>query len=197
MKKVRIDATGVDEEIRKRTRTRHIPEGEYLAKITGVTLETSQKDESSKYYRWAYLITEGKHKGTTVYGNASLKRDALWNLRNIIFAATGKNIAGRIVNFDADTIVGKVVGISVSDNEYTRDGTTRITSQVDTAFPKKEVNRADEDEEEDVEDEEDEDEEEEEEEEERPARKSSRKRRTRDDEDEEDEELEDVDLDEI
>jgi hypothetical protein len=203
MKKIKIDAREVDEEIRKRTRSKRIPEGEYVAKIHQVSLERT-KDETGRYLRWAFVITEGKHKGVTVWGNTSLKKDALWSLRNLIHAATGKNIAGKVAAFDPETLIGKKVGISVSDNEYTKDGNTKITSQFDSAFPKEEVNSADDDDEDDEEDEDEEEEEEEdeedEEEEEKPKKKkksSKKKKKDDDDEDEEDEELEDVDLDDI
>lgn len=198
MKKIKIDATDVDQDIRKRAKTKRIPEGEYEAKVHNVEL-LKTKDGTGRYLRWGFIITKGPHKGVTVWGNTSLKKDALWSLRNLIHAATGKNIAGKVATFDPESLIGKKVGISVTDNEYTKDGQTKITSQFDSAFPKEEVNATEEDEDEDEDDdeeEEDEDEEEEEEEEEKPKKKGKKKPKDEDEEDE-DEDLEEVDLDDI
>jgi hypothetical protein len=171
MAKIRIDASDVPQEVRKSGGRTHVPEGEYLVKITEGSVETTN-DGTGRYIRWTASIVEPKqYRGKPLRGITSLKKEALWSLRNLIHAATGKNIAGKVVNFDPETLYGKVVGASVSDNEYTKDGNTRVSSQIDSFFPKDEVNFA--------EAEETEEEEEEEEVE------------------EEDEELEDVDVDEL
>lgn len=197
-KKIRIDASDVSQEIRKGGGGRtHVPEGEYLVKVNNYEV-LKTKDESGRYIRWETTITApSDYKGKKLYGNTSLKKEALWSLRNLIHAAVGKNIAGRVVDFDPDTVVGKVVGASVSDNVYVKDGNERITSQIDSFFAKSEYEAADEEDDEDDEDDEEEEdeEEEEEEEEERPRRRTTAKRKSRSDED--DDELEDLDVDEI
>jgi hypothetical protein len=173
---MRIDFSGVDKEIRKdRGGSKHIPEGDYLAKIVDVESRKSEKS-GSRYLNWKFQITEGPHKGTILYGMTSLKENALWNLRNLINAATGKNVAGRAVNFDPNNVIGKVVGVAVEDNEYGEGEKKKLSSRVNTAFPKSEY-EADEDEEDEDEEEEDEDEDE--------------------DEDDDDEDLEDVEVDDI
>jgi len=172
---MKIDFSGVDKEIRKGGgRSKHIPEGDYLARIEDVESRKSERS-GSRYLNWRFKITQGEYKGTTLYGMTSLKESALWNLRNLINAATGKNVAGRSANFDPNNLIGKVVGISVEDNEYGEGENKKITSRVNTTFPPEEL---------EAESDEDEDEDEDEEEEE-------------DDEDEDDEDLEDVEVDDI
>jgi len=201
-KKIRIDAREVSKEIRRGGSGTHVPEGEYLVKLNDAEVKTT-KDESGRYIRWECIIVEPvKYKGKRLFGNTSLKKEALWSLRNLIHAAVGKNIAGRTVDFDPDTVIGKTVGASVSDNVYDDSkGNERITSQIDSFFPKGELNVADDDEEEDEdeetdeEDEEDEeeDDEEEDEEEEPPPRRRKKKKPAEDDDDD----LEDVDVEDI
>lgn len=159
--KMKVDFSGVDKEIRKGGGGgKHIPEGDYLVKIVDAELRTSEK-KGSRYISWKFQVVDGEHKGTTLFGTTSLKPEALWSLRNLIHAATGKNVAGKAVNFDPSNLFGKIVGATVEDNEYEKNGKTKITSQVSTCFPKDEYNKSDDEDE----DEEDEDEEEEEEEE--------------------------------
>lgn len=172
-KKIKVDFGGVDQEIKKGSgKSKHIPEGDYIGKIISGEVKQSERTGSS-YINWKFQVVKGPHKGVTLYGSTSLKPEALWSLRNLIHAATGKNVAGKAVSFDPENIYGKIVGLAVEDNEYTKNGTTKITSQVSTCFPKDEASKSEEDE-----DEEDTEEEE-------------------DDEEEEDEELEDVEVEDI
>ena len=60
-------------------------------------------------------------KGQILYGYTSLKKEALWSLRNLINAALGKNVAGRSVNFDPEQLEGKIVGAAVEDRETGED----------------------------------------------------------------------------
>ncbi len=154
-KKMRIDFGGVDKEIRRGGRAVRIPEGDYILKIIEATDETGERS-GAKYLRWTFQVAEGEHKGKKLRMNTSLKPDALWNLRNLIHAALGKNVAGKAVNFDPETLYGKIVGGAVEDNEFN----DRITSQVASVFPRDEATPAESDEEE-AEEEEDEEEEEE------------------------------------
>jgi uncharacterized cupredoxin-like copper-binding protein len=156
-KKMKIDFGGVDKEIRKGGGGgKRIPEGDYLLKILDSETKKSEKS-GSKYITWKVQVADGEHKGVTLYGNTSLKADALWSLRNLIHAATGKNVAGKVVNFEPENIYGKLVGGEVTDNEYSKNGKTKITSQVNVFFPKDELGDRDEDEEEDEDEETEED----------------------------------------
>lgn len=158
-KKMRIDFGGVDKEIRRGGRGVRIPEGDYVLKIVECSEETGERS-GAKYLRWTFQIAEGEHKGKRLRMNTSLKPDALWNLRNLIHAALGSNVAGKAVNFDPEKLYGKIVGGAVEDNEFN----DRITSQVASVFPREEANPVEEsDEEEEEEDVEEEEEDEDEE----------------------------------
>lgn len=175
-KKHKINFEGVDAEIRKHTeRAARVPEGDYIVKVVKGDFRENE-DTGSTGFNWrCQIVSPEKYKGKTVYGYTSLKTEALWNLRNLINAAMGKNVAGKSVNFDPDSIVGKVVGAAIEDNENPNTG--KIGSRINTFFPKSEAqlpSEADED------DDEDEDEEVEDE-----------------DEDDEDEDLEEVEVEDI
>lgn len=172
-RKIKIDFSGVDTEIRSGGRAAHVPEGDYLAKPVNAELRKSEKS-GSKYISWRFQVVEPKKlKGKTLYDRTSLKPDALWNLRNLIHAALGKNIAGKVVNFDPEQIYGKVMMITVEDDEY--EG--KIRSQIVDYQPKDKYEEGDDDEDEEGEDDDEEEEEEEDE--------------------EEDEDLDDVDVEEL
>ena len=164
---------------------RRIPEGDYLAKITKVE---PHKTEKGRSFHWQFQVTESasgnkKYKGTTFHYYTSLKPDALFNLRNLIFASTGKNVTGKAVNFDPNKLVGKVIGIIVEDEEYKK----KIQSRCVDVLPKDQLEAEDEDEDEDDEDEDEEDDEDEDEDEEEDEE---------DDEEDDEDDLDDVDVDE-
>jgi hypothetical protein len=161
-KKVKINFEGVDPEIRKGGGGgKRIPEGDYLVKILEAEYVKPNRDEGKAGgYRWTCQVAKGPHKGVRLRGFTSFKPEALWSLRNLIFAATGKNVAGKAMNIDPEKMYGKIVGAAVEDNEYTKDEKTKITSQINTFFHKDEFEESED--EEDVEDDEEEEDEEEE-----------------------------------
>ena len=176
MAKRRVDMTGVEKEIRGRRRSKKVPEGEYLLKIMEGTWQDGEKAD---YINWRFNIVTGvdgkKHAGSSLYTITSLSPKALFNLRGLIFAAKGKNMAGKAFNFDPETLVGITVGATVEDDEYTRDGNTTIRSRPVDFYPKEKFKEMATEEEESDEDDEEEEE----------------------TEDDEDEELEDVDVEEL
>jgi len=179
---MRVDFGDVPQE--RRQRSRHIPPGDYVAKIVSWKKKYKDDDKSNvPYLQWTIQIAEGKHKGVPLYENTSLKKDALFNLRNLIFAATDgkRNVAGKTVDFNPDALVGKKIGIIVEDNEYNNT----IRSQIGDVRPLSEME--DDDEEGDDEDEEGEEEEDDEDDEEEDE----------DEEDEDEEDLDEVDVEEI
>jgi len=216
---IRIDARGVDKEIRSGGRAAHLPEGDFLFKVMSHEVRRSERS-GSKYITWTVQCVTPKYKGKTIYHITSLKPDALWNLRNLVFACTGKNIAGKLVDFQPRRLYGKVFAGTTEDDSYIKnegqDDEKEIIRSVLADIRSKEqlhLDEDDEDEEDEDDDEEEEDEEEDEEDDDeeeedepeppkkrRPTAKSSAKpkkskpkRRARD----EDEELEDLDVDEI
>lgn len=175
-RKIKIDFSGVDKEIRSGGRAAHVPEGDYLAKPVNAELRKSEKS-GARYLSWRFQVIEPKkYKGKTLYDRTSLKPDALWNLRNLVHAALGKNIAGKVVNFDPEVVYGKPMMVTVEDDEY--EG--KIRSQIVDYQPKAKYGEADED------DDEDDDADEEEEDDDEDA-----------EEEEEDEDLDDVDVEEL
>jgi len=165
-KKLKINFGDVPEEIRRGSgRAAHVPEGDYLLKIVDHEVRTKEST-SSKYISWRFTITQPKeHKGKTVYDITSLKPEALWNLRNLIHAAKGVNVAGKAVAFDPESIHGKIVAATLADDEYTQtvDGEkkTTIRSRPVDYRPKEELEADDDletegEEEEEVEEEEEE-----------------------------------------
>jgi hypothetical protein len=185
-KSYKVDFGGVPKEIRKRGV--RVPEGDYLCKIVDVERKKSEKS-GLPYFSWKFQIIKdaqgkAKHAGVPMWYITSLKPEALFNLRNLIFAASDgkKNVAGKAVNFDPSALIGKQIGVTVEDDEY--DG--KIRSRAVDVMPSSqlEAEEEDEDEEEDEEeDDEDEDEAEDDDDED-------------EEEDDEEDELDDVDLDE-
>jgi len=184
-KKMKINFGDVEGPPGQRRGGRRIPEGDYLGKITK---QESHKTDKGKSIHWQFQVTadaagKTKYKGTTFHYYTSLKPEALFNLRNLIFAATGKNVTGKSVNFDPNSLIGKVIGIIVEDEEYK----SKMQSKCVDVIPKDQLNADDEDEDEDDEDEDDDDDEDDDEDEDED-----------DDEDDEDEDdLDDVDDDDL
>lgn len=197
-KKLHIDFGGVEKDIRKRGKK--IPEGDYLCKITKGKV-TKNKDGNGRHILWSFQVIEDvkgnkKHKGAPLWTRTSLKPEALFSLRNLIFAASDgkKNVAGKALDFNPDSLAGSKVGVTVEHEEY--DGKMR-NNVVDVLPPSQLVDEDDEDEE-DEEEEEDEDEDEEDEEDEDEEEEDEDEEEEDDDEDEDDEdELDDVDDDDL
>ena len=155
-KKDVIDFSGVGDDTGGRYR--HVPPGDYLVKIDKVEKKWKDDDKSNvHYYKWRFVIMEpAKSKGSAVSHNTSLSPEALWNLRNLILAATGKNVAGKRVGFEPSTIIGKQVMVTLDDREYNG----KMYNDVADIQPKSAWGASDdEDEEEEDTEEEDEDEE--------------------------------------
>ena len=116
-KKDVIDFSGVSEDT---GRFRHVPPGDYLVKIDKAEKKWKDDDKSNTpFYRWRCMVLEpASHKGSAVSHNTSLSPEALWNLRNLILAATGKNVAGKRVSFEPTAIIGKKVMVSLEDREF-------------------------------------------------------------------------------
>jgi hypothetical protein len=173
-KKMRINFGDVPKEIKRGGGSRHIPEGDYLLKIVNHEVRKSDKADGGKYINWQFTVVGPQSKGATLYDMTSLKPQALFNLRNLIHAATGKNVAGKSLDFDPSVLHGKVVAATVADDEYKPEGKpSKMRSRPVDYRPKDELEL-------------DEDEDEEEEEEE-----------TEEEEEEEDEDLEDVEVEEL
>lgn len=149
-KKDTIDFTGVAKEIG--SRDVRLEPGEYQFKIVAVEKKWKDNDKTNvPYYNWKLQVSNGSNKGATKFYTTSLKTESLWSLRNFIHAALGKNVAGKQISFDPQSLVGKSLVGTVEDQQYERDGQTRMSSRIVDVQPLKDEDDEDEEEEEDEE----------------------------------------------
>lgn len=110
-----------------------VPEGDYPFKITGVTFQTSQS--GNPMFVWTFKGTDGKVKGKDTKDYTVLTTKALFKLRDLIEAATGKAPGGKVnvrklLEYCKKNVVGKEIGITLEDDEYTNDkGKTFVSSK--------------------------------------------------------------------
>jgi hypothetical protein len=207
----------------------HVPEGDYRFKITGVTFQTSQS--GNPMFVWTFKGSDGKVKGKETKDYTVLTVKALFKLRDLIEAATGKAPGGKVnvrklLDYCKKNVVGKEIGITLVDDEYTNDkGKTFISSKPSDYVSVEDLGSEPPEDDEDVEDDDIEDEDDEDEDEddgldgldrvglkkhikaeglEVTVKKSMSDddiraaiRAASDDEDDDEEEIEDVDLDEL
>ena len=206
-KTIRVNFGGVEQEIRKHTqRAALVPDGDYLFKVLDASYRENEDTGARGINVRAQIVKPTKYKGKVQYGYCSLKKEALWNFRNLINAALGRNVAGKTIDVDLDRFKDKIVGGVVEQEEYNN----KLRSRISTWFPRDEYEESEDDEdeedddeeeyeEEDEDEEEEDDEEDEEEEDEEPAprRKKKPAAKKRRDDDEEDEDLEDVEVEDL
>ncbi len=140
------------------------------------------------------IITPKKIKGTTIIHRCSLKKNALWNLRNTL-VAMGMKVPEKIIKLNLKNLLGKTFGATLDDDEW--EGTVKSavidTFKVGTKSKAKKSAKAEkeleEDEEEEAEDEEEEGDEEEDEDEDEEDEDEEGDEEDEDDEMEELEEL--------
>jgi hypothetical protein len=122
MAKVSVDFSTVEDGGRIR-----VPEDDYVLKIIDSKLKDSQAGNSMIV--WTFEFTEGKYEGRTINSNSVLTPKSLWNLKKLLEAAGG-NVPRKLVKLDTSKYHGKLVGATIGDNEYERDGKTRISSEI-------------------------------------------------------------------
>lgn len=141
-----------------------VPEGDYLFKVKSVSLGTSQAGK--KMFTWEFVGVEGKVKGKVLKEYTSLAPNALWKLRDVIEAITGR-IPGaadvkKLLQY-CKKLVGKEVGITLEDDEFTNDkGKTSISSKASDFISTDDLDGEPDDDDEDAEDDDDVEEEEDE-----------------------------------
>jgi len=166
----RIDFTGVESGGRPR-----YPEGDYIAKIKSIVPGTIG-DDDKPILTVTFEISEGKFEGQTISERYFITPKALWRLKGLLEAINVK-VPSKVVNLPLGKMIGKEVGITLTDDEYNN----RKYSQVSDAMDPEVVRSGGvDDEDEDVLDDEDLDEDEDEE-----------------DEDEDEEDLDEMDRDEL
>jgi len=115
---------------------KHLPEGDYKAKVTKVEDHKSK----AKNDQWLYTITvtDGRGKGASYPYYCGLEENQLWKVRNL-FVAAGINLPKQRQKLDPNKVVGRPVGISLVDDEY--EGKEK--SVIDNVMPISEVDETD------------------------------------------------------
>ena len=179
-----IDFSNVKE--RGNFNTKHIEEGDYVAKITKVESTTAKDDENM----WVFTFVLDEHPRAAYPYYCKLVENQFWKVK-ALFDAVGIRVGQRKVKVDPNKLIGKKVGVAMEDDEY--EG--RLKSIIGEVFPAEDVTGpADDDvdpEDDDVEAEADDLEEDDVEEEPAPRKKTAAKKRRPEPEPEEDEEEED------
>lgn len=171
-----------------------IPENDYAAKIVKAKFERSAEKDTPGI-RITFKITEGKYSGKKVPDSLWITPRSLWRIRSLL-EALGVEVPKSILKLPLKPLVGKDLGITVTDDEpYNGRIKSRVSDFLDLETLNDEVEDEEEEEEdeeegeEEIEDSEDDDEDEEEDEEEEDEGDEEE-----DAEGEEDDELDTLDL---
>lgn len=193
-KKQNLDFTNVKDGGGQFSKTR-FPEADYKAKIVAVADVVAKGDKTPMYLYTIEVSHKGRRGTYPLY--CKLSEESLWKLRQL-FAAAGVVIAKKRVALDPNKIVGRMIGVTLQDEEYNG----KLQSGIQYTIPLSEVvgddSDVDDEDDEEVEDQDTEDETEDEEEDEEPTPPPAKKRAKKQpepepepEEDEEDEEEED------
>ncbi len=112
MRKVKVDFTGVESYGK-------CEEGIHTAKITDIEEATSQAGDDM--LKITFEVVSGGSKGCKLFDNCVLTEKALWKFQ-LLLKALGMKCEGKLA-IDLDKLVGKLVDIEVSHEEY--NGQTR------------------------------------------------------------------------
>jgi len=108
-----------------------IPAGDYLAKIVKVEDAVSKKDDA---FQFLFTIQIQKRPSSKFPYYCKLQENQLWKLRNLLIAA-GKTVPKSKIKVDPNQIVGKLIGVTVEDDDY--DG--KEQSSISGVFPAAEL----------------------------------------------------------
>jgi len=107
-----------------------IPAGDYLAIITKV--EDAKAKDGIDQYLFSIKI---KNRPSSVFPHyCKLQENQLWKLRNL-FIAAGKTVPKKRLKVDPNQIVGKLIGVTIEDDEYQ----DKEQSQISGVFPAAEL----------------------------------------------------------
>lgn len=91
-----------------------IPSGDYLAKIIKVEDAPSKKDN---IFQYLFTIQVVNRPSSKLPYYCKLQENQLWKLRSLLIAA-GKTVPKSKVKVDPNQVVGKLIGITVEDDDY-------------------------------------------------------------------------------
>lgn len=92
---------------------KHLPAGDYRAKITGV--EDKPSKAGNAQWVWTIVLTTDQRAAYPLY--TGLDEKQLWKVRNL-FMAAGINVPKKRVAVDPNKLIGREIGISLEDDEY-------------------------------------------------------------------------------
>lgn len=130
--KVKVDFTNVKES--SGINPKHVESGDYLATITKV--EQTESKAGNQMLLFVFQLNDQRSATYPYY--VVLDERNLWKLRNLLLAI-GAKVPKGAANIDVERLVGKVVGISLEDDEY--EG--QMKSVIDSVFPRDEVESED------------------------------------------------------
>jgi hypothetical protein len=110
---------------------RRVPAGDYAAKIVKVEDGKSSKDQEFQYI-FTIKLTQFSQNSYPYY--CKLQENQLWKLRNLLIAG-GINVPKRKASVDPNRLVGKMIGVTMGDDEY--DGKEKST--IEAVFPASEL----------------------------------------------------------
>jgi hypothetical protein len=170
---------------------KHMPAGDYLAKVTKVQ---DAKSKSDGEFMWLFTIQLKDTPSATYPYYIKLAENQLWKLRNLLVAA-GINVPKKKVGVDPSKVIGKTIAVSLEDEEYKE----KMQSVVQATFPAADLEdtASDDDDEETEEEEEETTSDDTEEEEEAPAPKKKKDKGKKKAPAADDEELEELEIEEI
>lgn len=127
---------------------KRMPVGDYLAKVVKVEDAESKKDHEFQYLFTIQLV---KTPSASYPYYCKITENQLWKLRNLLIAA-GISVPKKRVKVDPNKAVGRMIGVSLEDDEYNG----REQSVIERIFPAADLNDATDDDEGDDEDQTDE-----------------------------------------
>ena len=124
-KKRNLDFTNVKEQ--GDFNPKHLPEGDYVGTITGVIDEPSK---SSGDDMWTFKVALEGQRNATYPHRCVLNEKSLWKVRQLLVAA-GITVPKRRVGVDPSRLVGKTIGVELTEDEYEGRMKSIITSVFD------------------------------------------------------------------
>lgn len=109
---------------------KHLPAGDYRAKITGV--EDKPSKAGNDQWVWTIILTTDQRAAYPFY--TGLDEKQLWKVRNL-FMAAGIQVPKKRVAVDPNKLIGREIGISLDDDEY--EG--KMKSVIVATFPATEL----------------------------------------------------------
>lgn len=114
---------------------KRIPAGDYLAKVVKIEDAESKSDQ---VFQYLVSIKLQKRPSSVFPYYCKLQENQLWKLRNLLIAA-GLTVPKRKTKVDPNRVVGKLIGVTVEDDEF--DGKEQST--IVGVFPAAELSEDD------------------------------------------------------